>query len=169
MTRLVFPDVRYQNSFIAAMEEFQAEGRQTDLSLRQLEQHFPEFIARLRDTHHPPPDSGLVPETLYWAVDDREYIGHISLRHRLNPSLERYGGHIGYEVRPSRRREGHGTRMLALLLPHARRLGLQRVLITCSEDNIGSRKIIQTNGGQLQDIIQNEFQDVPTMRWWIDL
>ena len=75
----------------------------------------------------------------------------MSIRHRLTPSLLLMGGHIGYDVRPSARRRGHATLMLAAALPVARGLGIDRALLTCRTDNIGSRKVIEANGGVLED------------------
>ena len=54
-------------------------------------------------------------------------------------------------MRPSRRREGHAHRALKLALPEARALGLDRVLLTCDEDNDGSRLTIEGNGGVYED------------------
>lgn len=61
------------------------------------------------------------------------------------------GGHIGYDVRRSRRRAGHATAMLAATLPVAHRLGIDPALVTCDADNVGSRRVIEANGGVLED------------------
>jgi predicted acetyltransferase len=100
-------------------------------------------------------------------VEDGEFIGRISIRHQLTDMLTVYGGHIGYEIRPSMRRRGYGTLMLKLVLPEAYRLGLTRVLITCDDTNIPSAKIIESNGGVLIDVQQLDFRPVPTRRYWI--
>jgi predicted acetyltransferase len=86
-----------------------------------------------------------------WWVDDEEYLGRLTIRHRLTSQLRNVGGHIGYGVRPSARRRGHATAMLAAALPVARGLGIDRVLVTCDHDNIASRKVIEANGGVLQE------------------
>ena len=74
---------------------------------------------------------------LLGVVND-EYVGRVSLRHRLNAGLEAWGGHIGYEVRPSVRGRGYGHALLAGMLPHARTLGLERVLLHCDDSNAAS-------------------------------
>jgi predicted acetyltransferase len=61
------------------------------------------------------------------------------------------GGHIGYDVRPSARRRGYATAMLRDALIVARRLGIESALVTCSVDNVGSRTVIERNGGVLED------------------
>jgi predicted acetyltransferase len=63
-----------------------------------------------------------------------EHLGRIAIRHRLTPRLREFRGHIGYEVRPSVRRRGHASAMLAAVLPVAGALGIDPVLITCDEE-----------------------------------
>jgi predicted acetyltransferase len=87
-----------------------------------------------------------------WWADGPQYLGRLTIRHRLTPSLLDVGGHIGYDIRPSARRRGHATAMLAAALPVTRGLGIDPVLITCNADNTGSRKVIEANGGVLEDI-----------------
>jgi predicted acetyltransferase len=94
---------------------------------------------------------GRVPATTMWWADGHDYLGRITIRHRLTPSLLNVGGHIGYDVRPSARRRGHATLMLAAALPVACGLGIDPVLITCDTGNVGSRKVIEANGGVLED------------------
>ncbi len=91
---------------------------------------------------------GFVPQSTFWLVVAGEIVGEIRIRHALTPALADFGGHIGYAVRPDRRRRGHGARMLALALDEARTLGLKRVLITCDPDNAGSVRVIERNGGR---------------------
>jgi predicted acetyltransferase len=175
MPHLERPSSFYRNSFLEATREFQSEGNYTELDIDDLALNFNRYIENWLARDHTPPRSGMVKESMFWLVDNAngsrqpEFIGRVSLRHELNAQLREFGGHIGYEIRPSRRREGNGTLGLRLVLSEARELGLDRVMITCDTTNIGSRKIIAANGGVLEDIIQNDFRDVPTMRWWIDL
>lgn len=93
----------------------------------------------------------------YWLVDDeRDYfIGEISIRHRLNDALERYGGHIGYGIRCGEWNKGYGTLLLKCALKKAFELGLDSILITCDDDNIGSYRVMEKNGFGLRDKIEN--------------
>jgi predicted acetyltransferase len=112
---------------------------------------------------------GWVPASTYWLLSaDDKLLGQIVVRHRLTPALEDFGGHIGYGVRPSQRRKGYGTKMLALALEKARAMGLKRVLITCDPANVASARIIQKNGGRLfsESAAKNGRL---TSRYWIDL
>jgi predicted acetyltransferase len=90
--------------------------------------------------------------THWWIVEDDSYLGAIDLRHYLNALLLDAGGHIGYSIRPSFRRRGLATWALGAVLPEARVLGLRRVLVTCGDDNIGSARSIERNGGVLEDV-----------------
>src|SRR5947208_8675631 len=94
---------------------------------------------------------GWVPCTTLWYVEGTEYLGRLAIRHRLTEWLREYGGHIGYDVRPSARRRGHATAMLKTALPIAKRLGIDDVLITCDADNVASRRVIEANGGRFDD------------------
>lgn len=112
---------------------------------------------------------GFIPCSAFWLVDEKNFIGSVSFRHKLTPYLKKFGGHIGYSIRPSKRNKGHGKQMLALTLKKIRPFKLKKVLITCDEDNVGSQKVIQANGGILQDITANKGHEKRTMRWWIKL
>ena len=94
-------------------------------------------------------------------------MGAVNIRHFLNEALLLNGGHIGDGVRPSQRRKGIATAMIALALEECRKLGLDRVLMVCDKENIGSAKSIQKNGG----ILENEVvvNGVIEQRYWIDL
>jgi predicted acetyltransferase len=166
MPELIPPDPRVHRSFLAAMAEFQAEdgggplddsetghairayaGRWADPAefaryLRQLEQE--------AQDQSPRPE-GRVPQTTLWWVAGDEYLGRISIRHRLTARLRAIGGHIGYDIRPSARQRGHATAMLAAALPVARSLGIDQALLTCDEDNLASHRVIEANGGVLAD------------------
>lgn len=113
---------------------------------------------------------GWVPCSTFYLVDENGMIlGKSSLRHELNSFLRHIGGHIGYVIRPDRRRNGYGTAILRLTLEKAAERGLQRVLVTCDADNDASAKIIEKNGGLLEDEYQDADLAVPKRRYWIEL
>lgn len=108
----------------------------------------------------------------YFAVDDDKFIGKISIREKLTDRLLQYGGHIGYAVSPKYWNMGYGTKMLELALEKAKNIILEdKVLITCDDDNIGSYKIIEKNGGVLENKVENTDQGDTflTRRYWINL
>lgn len=170
MLFLAEPSVIYRDSFIQSVQEFQAEGRQQHYDLNSLTDDFSSFVQGLRDqkdrTKLKP---GRVPSSDFWLIDNNEFIGRLSIRHELNEVLLRMGGHIGYEIRSSKRKRGYGTEILRLGLEKAKELGLRRVLVTCDEDNIGSKKIIEHNGGMFENAIEMEGDTVKKLRYWIDI
>jgi len=113
--------------------------------------------------------AGFVPQTYLIALVGTEVVGRISIRHRLNDFLERVGGHIGYGVVPGHRCKGYGCAILRQGLHVARDLGLDRVLLTCDDDNEGSRKIIEANGGVLESVLEAPDLRRSKRRYWITL
>jgi predicted acetyltransferase len=160
---LVLPTVTVRDSFLAAMDEFVAEGAEFSQTAAWIDANAPgwrepEAFATFVDAvradaleETPRPDFH-VPCTTLWWVDGEDYLGRLAIRHRLNDFLLDVGGHIGYDVRPTRRREGHATAMLRAALPWARRLGIDPALVTCDDDNIGSVRVIEAAGGVLDDV-----------------
>ena len=114
---------------------------------------------------------GKVLATLFFYIrkTDGRLVGMIQIRHTLNDYLARFGGHIGYSVRPSERRKGYATSMLRAVLPYCRELGLDKVLITCLEDNIGSEKTIRNNGGVYESTVYEPDEKCRLKRFWITL
>ena len=174
MPSLVEPNVAARESFLAAMGEFTDEGRAGGDTMLgrdliewgaqwQTDEGFAAYIRavecdREEDT---PRDAGWVPCTTLWWVDGVVYLGRVAIRHRLTPVLREVGGHIGYDVRRSARRRGHATAMLAAALPVAASLGINPALVTCEDTNLGSRRVIEANGGVFED------QRGVKLRYWI--
>ncbi|WP_353116027.1 GNAT family N-acetyltransferase [Microbacterium sp.] len=111
-----------------------------------------------------------VPCDYHWITDGGEVVGFIAFRRELNDFLRRVGGHIGYSVRPSRRREGIVTEALRMQLDLARADGYERVMITCDDDNPGSYRTIERAGGELQDRLEAPENGHPLIRrYWVTL
>jgi predicted acetyltransferase len=173
---LVDPSVQYKDSFIEAVRELQSDAETTTtrryrgLSIPELETDFGAFVdnerSHARGENQP---EGYVPQSEFWLVDGGEYIGHLSLRHKLNEQLTAVGGHIGYSIRPSKRRKGYGNKILELGLLKAKELGIERALLTCDATNAGSRKIIEKNGGVLEDQVPNPETGIDKLRFWISV
>lgn len=103
-----------------------------------------------------------VPQTIYWLYENGIPVGYGKLRHRLNQSLLELGGHIGYVIRPSERGKGYGKRMLEGLVKKAYEHHINKVLLTCDESNLPSRRIIEWNQGELSSIADGK------CKYWID-
>jgi predicted acetyltransferase len=165
MTTLDRPDVALAASWAAAVGDFHAAGEQhihgaglweldpvdvTEAGCRVVVDH---LLSQADPSVELADDR--VHCSYFWITDGpeggREVVGFLALRHRLNAWLLEEGGHIGYGVRPSRRGQGHASRALRLALGSAAELGLDRVLVTCDEDNVGSRRTIERCGGAYED------------------
>jgi predicted acetyltransferase len=114
-------------------------------------------------------DRGMVPISRFLLVQDGQVLGNSRLRQRLTPELAHEGGNIGYDIRPSARRKGFGTVLLRLTLERAAAKGLDRVLITCDADNIGSIRIIEKNGGIFAAEVPGRDRSALIRQYWIAL
>lgn len=114
---------------------------------------------------------GYVQATQYIFVreEDQKIVGMLQIRHILNDYLKNYGGHIGYSVAPSERRKGYAALMLKTALPKCKELGIDKVLITCNDDNTGSRKTILANGGKYESTVYEPNEKAFLEKYWIDL
>lgn len=108
--------------------------------------------------------------TNYVLIDELGHVyGSCSLRHHLKGNLLNIGGNIGYGIRPSERGKGFGTLQLRLILEKAKKLGLDKVLLTCRENNIGSKKTIEKCLGVMDTPVESRTPGVMELRYWIDI
>ena len=166
--RLVKASMQYSDQIKDMLQEWNATGEKIiPYAIRRLDYHdFAYYCDNLevRDT-----SDGLVPDSTFFCLDEERNIivGAVNIRHHLNEAWLINGGHIGDGVRPSERRKGIATKMIALALDEWKKLGLERVLMVCNKENVGSAKSIQKNGGILENEI--EVDGVVEQRYWIEL
>ena len=101
------------------------------------------------------------------AEVERDVVGRVSIRFALNDYLADTGGHVGYGVRPAHRRRGFAREMLRQSLVIIRAEGIDRVLVTCDDDNVGSAAVIAANGGVYEDTRRDRFGGPDKRRFWI--
>lgn len=110
------------------------------------------------------------PHTLYLAINDNEQIvGAIGIRWKQVPVLMTYGGLIGYSIRPSQRGKGYASEMLKLALKKFKSTNIEKILITCKDFNIASKKVIEKNGGIFENTYSNDEDGYIYMRYWIKI
>lgn len=166
--KLIKATKEYQNQIIDMLEEWNAADEKIiPYTIRRLDYHDFEYYCRnleIKDS-----SNGLVPDSTFFCLDEERNIivGAVNIRHYLNESLLLDGGHIGDGVRPSERRKGIATKMIHLALEECRKLGIQKVLMVCDKDNIGSAKSIIRNGGVLENEITVD--GIVEQRYWIEL
>lgn len=169
-TKLIKPDPRYESTLRSFVREFAEAGEDLvpwvladlggDITA------YVEYLEQQSQGKHLP--EGRVPHSTFWLVDDSgEIVAVSNLRHRLNEFLSEVGGHIGFGVRPSARRQGFATEVLRCTLGEAQRLGIERVLVTCDKGNLGSERAILKNDGVLQDEIWSDVYSRVVRRFWI--
>ncbi len=170
---LIRPTSEYASQIAEYRQEFLDAGDSMDGCgpLRRLEDPV-EYLKTSKEYEDPatvPPH--LVPATQFFLVrkSDNKLLGMLQVRHRFNDYLEKYAGHIGYSVRPSERRKGYAKEMLRMALPYCREIGLEKVLITCIDGNIGSEKTILANGGVYESTVHEPNDNVDLKRFWITL
>ena len=108
---------------------------------------------------------GRVRHTFFIAEENGVLVGRSSIRHELNAFLKNYGGHIGYGVRPEFRGRGYAKEILRQSLTYIRQLGVSEVLVTCFDENLASARVIESHGGELENIV--EFEGKLLRRYWI--
>ncbi|HGA1021781.1 TPA: GNAT family N-acetyltransferase [Bacillus cereus] len=132
--------------------------------------NFPAMVQELLDAHNGIniPETW-VPDSTYWLVtNNNRIVGAVNIRHSLTEHLFNAGGHIGYGIRPSERRKGYATKLLALSLEKTKELDITKVLVVCDAVNTASEKTILHNDG-LRDHDFTEEDGNVVRRYWIEL
>jgi predicted acetyltransferase len=172
---LVLPSIQYKDSFLRSVAEYKetdtTNPRVDDLvgmKVEEVKNNFEDYVAKkISQSRGENLPEGYVPCTHLWLVDNGEFVGRVDIRHRLTPHLLHEGGHIGYDIRPSKRGRGHGKTLLKLALAEAQKLGINKVLVMCHEGNIGSQKVIEANGGVLENTVTGA-DGKTILRFWIN-
>ena len=101
--------------------------------------------------------------------DDNKIVGTINLRWNLTDAMLKFGGHIGYGIRPTERRKGYNKINLYMVLKEAKKIGLDRVMLDCNVNNIGSDNTIKSLGGVLERTEVDPSDNKLTNVYWIDV
>ena len=169
MLKLVKLEEKYKKQLFEMMDEWYAIGEKiVPYAIRKNDYH--EFEKYLENLEEKEEKEGIVPDSTFFCLDTERniFVGAVNIRHYLNESLLLNGGHIGDGVRPSERRKGIATKMIGLALEECKKLGIEKVLMVCNKENIGSAKSIKNNGGTLENEIENTDGCIE-QRYWIEL
>lgn len=170
--KLMDPCPELREDFISMCREYITRGNAWERNVySDAERDFERYLRRVEEIagglNLPP---GWVPQYTYWLVRNGRRIVAVS---HLRPNLNERGlyeeGHIGYGTRPSQRRKGYATQLCRLTLLKAREFGLRRVLITCDADNFASARVIERNGGQLENQVPSRETGKLKSRYWVEL
>jgi predicted acetyltransferase len=167
---LIEPSSQYKNEYLDMVSEWKSSGENLIPWVLRFDssnfQSMIEELTRLRnDTNL---EENKVNSSTFWlANQDRKLLGVVNIRHRLNNNLLHIGGHIGYGIRPSERKKGYATEMLRLALLEAKKIGINKALLTCDKVNIGSAKTIINNDGKLDS--EAIINDIEIQRYWIEI
>ena len=149
----------YKEEFVLNNEIIQGAANMTALSI-------PEWVKFVENTKYKETVTpGFVTAHTFFALDNDKIVGIINARHELNDYLLNLGGHIGYSVRKSERREGYAKKMLNYTSKFLFSLGLEKILITCDKNNVASKRTIESCGGILENEVIEENRT--TLRYWI--
>ena len=168
MMILRLPTIRDEVDLRQAHRELELDGSNFLLDgFQGDETPFDEYLIRVTDSLQ---GANLLPDrvasTFLVAEVDGEIVGRSSIRHELNDWLNQFGGHIGYAVRPDHRMRGYASEILRQSIVLAKELGLHRILLTCNDDNLGSIRVIEKHGGELEDKVDDNGRLL--RRYWIN-
>lgn len=167
---IINPSERFKISFLKMAADLQNQGHWYDENPEQLDKYFDKYLTRMENAK-----KGIltqpteVPFTELWMIDGDDVVGRIKINHKLSDSMKIRGGHIGYGVASYFRGRGYATQALKLALFAAKKMEIIEVLVTCDDDNLGSIKVIERNGGKLQDKILAPDRTILTRRYTFKL
>lgn len=168
--KLLRPSMEYKDQVLDYKNEFIQSG--DDLAgtsyLRNYDD-YGEWMKFVLDNEDERTKHSFVTASVFLAVreEDNRLVGIINIRHALNDYLFNFGGHIGYSVRKDERRKGYAKEMLKMALKECRKLGMDKILLTCDAGNIASAKTIKSCGGILENEVHEDGELI--QRYWIEL
>ena len=168
---LKFPTIEEKEEWINYVKETKIDNPESTPGGFKEDTKYEEWLSKKHDEYNNINlEEGRVPSSFYFLMDGNRILGSISIRHSIDSDmLKRFGGHIGYNIRPSERRKGYATKMLNLAIEKCEELGLEEVMVTCKENNIGSAKTIENNCGILKEIVYIPEENSNFKKYWINV
>lgn len=166
------PSVEYKASFLQMLSDFEKHDPSNAEFYLAAKEDFAAYVGGLLEEEQGLNlREGWVPCTHQWVLTEQnQVVGVTRLRHRIDtPFLSTNGGHIGYDIAPTHRRNGYGHMALQFSLRRASSLGLSRVLLYTAEDNAPSRAVIERAGGTLEQVAYSEFWHENLCKYWVPI
>lgn len=168
--RLVAPSSKYREAFQNMVKQYKMYGEKEyfDMYSKALED-FDGYVIKIQnEARGIKLKEGWVPCCTYWLIDQNEYVlGVIRIRKELTSEFLRdIAGNIGYDIAPLQRKKGYGKILLKLGLEKSKELNVSPILVTCNSSNVGSKKIIEENGGSFEGEIVDKWKKGLVRRYW---
>lgn len=151
--KLVKPTKEYKEKAIDYINEFYEYNSQINGvgGLNRYLNDYNGWLNKLEEDRNRIASEKKVPTETYFLVRNRDnkIIGMTNIRLELNEKLRKFGGNIGYSIRPTERRKGYNKINLYLALLVCKKHGIKEVFLDCDKDNLGSAKTMQALGGSM--------------------
>lgn len=150
---LEIPTIKRKKEAIKYIEEFQIFN--SDINgvggLDRFLNDYDGWLEKLEEDYNRIPNKEKVPARTYFLIrkDDNRIIGMINIRLALNEKLKKFGGNIGYSIRPSERGNGYNNINLYLGLLVCDKYNIDKVLLDADLENPASWKTMEKLGGKL--------------------
>ena len=129
------------------------------------------WLEKLKEDYTMIPSEERVPARTYFLIreSDNRIVGMINIRTTLNEKLSKYGGHIGYGIRPTERGKGYNKINLYLGLKVCDEYGIKKVFLDANLNNPASWKTMEALGGVRVKEYYNEDEKCVVVNYNIDV
>lgn len=170
----VVPNIEYKEQAIDYINEFYEYNSEINGvgGLHRYLDNYEGWLEKLEEDRNRIPNEDKVPAQTFFLVreSDNRIVGMINVRLTLNEKLKKYGGHIGYSIRPTERQKGYNKVNLYLGLLTCQKYGIKEVFMDCDKDNPASAKTIQALGGKLiREYYDDQFAHCVVQDYTIDV
>ena len=158
--------LEYIKEFIDSNSEIHGVG-----SIQRYVNEYEMWLKMVEDNWNRQVSDVLVPSHTYFLIrkNDNRIVGMIDIRLALTEQLRKYGGNIGYSIRPTERGKGYGKINLYLALKVCDKYGLEKVMLDCDKTNNASAHTIISLGGILTKEGYNDVAGTIVQDYWIDV
>ena len=146
------PGIERKEDAVGFIREFYEYGSDINGSggLHRFLDNYEGWLDKLNEDYLREPNEEKVPARTYFLIrkSDSKIVGMINIRLALNEKLSRYGGHIGFSIRPTERGKGYNKINLYLGLKVCDRYGIDTVFLDADLNNPASWKTMEALGGE---------------------